>query len=260
MSNGIPHKSSLAAYRIPQGLDHKERIVSGEEPGLSKISKFGRHEGVAAVEVLAAYNGVYGLPAEADYVEAVSTSLADVPEGAGAWAVLVHGVGEGFVKQEEIILMGAQSVKKYLRVSIARVLLAGGIGPVGGGNVGDITLQQVGGTPMVVIPENEGSTLCGCYTIPAGHYALVSYADTTTGAGKSSLNRFKIRKTYIPNAPFTTEGIRDNFENQVGRVFTMPTRVDEKTDLVFTSISESAGAAISVTVIIELREKKYGYE
>lgn len=253
------HKSSLASVRAPQGANHKELVAMGEARGITRISKFGRNTGIVGTEVVIAANSVYGLPAVADYVTPVTLNAQDVVGGDGAWTILLHGTGPDFIKQTEILNMGAQSVKKYTRVYIARVWTAGTITPTLGGNLGAVVIKQVGdNTPMIVIPANEGSTLCACFTVPKGHYALISYADTTTGSTKESLNRLKLRCNDRADAPFTTEGIRDNFENQVGRELTIPAKVDELMDVVFTGISTSAGANVSAAIMIELREKKYG--
>lgn len=254
------HKSSMATVREPQGLNHKETVAMGEAKGITRINKFGRNDGIVGTEVVIAANSIYGMPATADYVKPESIDPEDIVGGDGAWTILLHGVGENFEKLTEIVNMGEQSIHKYLRVYIARVWAAGTITPTNGGNFKDIEIKQVTTpfTPMVVIPEHEGSTLCACFTVPANHYALISYADTTTGNTKQSLNRLKIRATNRANAPFTTEGLRDNFENQVGRELSITARVDEKHDVVFTGVSDSAGANVSAAIMIELREKKYG--
>lgn len=232
--------------------EYFERVSRGLIPGKGRLSKFGRNSAVGATEVVISALGIYGLPTVADTVTSTSTDVGDAPAGAGARVLKVWGVDANWNAIEEVVAMGDTTTKEFLRVFRARVLEAGTITATLGGNLGDITIAQTGGTNMVAIPEHEGSTLCACYSVPKGYQALIWEASTTVGGGKDSVNRLKIRDNNMVNAPFTTEGIRDNFENQVGREFVLPSVVSSGNDIVFTSVSSASGTAVSGAFMMEL--------
>lgn len=231
-----------------------ERLALGKLRGITRISKFGRNAAVGALEVLLTAGGIYGLPATADTVIATSTSGLDIPAGAGARELAIYGLDADGKSIFERVIMGNTSIKRFIRVFRVRVIRAGTVIPVAGGNQGTITITQTGGTPMIVAPAFEGSSLCACFTVPKGYTALIWSADTTAGEGKDSTNRLKIRKYTDLEAPFTTEAIRDNFQNQVGRDIIIPTRVDELTDIIFTCLSSAAGTSVSGAFVLQLIE------
>jgi hypothetical protein len=237
-------------------IDYYSQVALGNVYDAERLYKFGRNALVGSTEVLLAAGGIYGLPLTAETIVVTSTSGSDVDQGAGAWAIHIYGLDALGYKRDEIITMGATSIGTYLRVFRAHVEEAGNLDPVGGGNIGIISMTQTtSAIPMVIISPNDSQTLCACYTVPMGFTALIHSADTTTGAGKNSTNRLKYREKHDGILhPFRTGGIRDNFENTVGQQFKIPGAIPALTDIVFTCKSTASGTAVSGSFLLELIE------
>lgn len=236
---------------------YETNISLGRIIGKDVITKFGRAS-IGATESIISHLGIYGMPDDADNIVINSDSLDDVVAGDGARLIRVFGINENDSFETEDLVVGIDSVKLFKRVYKLRVIESGTVSPTGdGGNLGTLTVTQSNDlVDMLSVPPNEGSSLCACFTVPKGYTALMHYADTTVGEGKDSVNRFKVRDYTNPLTPFTVEGIRDNFENQVGRTFDFPSEIGEMTDIVFTGISSASGTNVSCVFVLELIENK----
>lgn len=238
---------------LNRGADYFEQIALGNELNQTYVYKFGRNPSVSTEETLIAGGGVYGLPTTAETVTVTSDSGNDVfPAGTGARTVTIFGLDADYNSVSETVNLGETSINAYIRVFRAIVATAGTLTPVGGANEGTITIQQSTSLiNMCLISPNDGQTLVACFTVPAGHTALIWSADTTTGEGKNATNRLKA-KPFNSDQPFQTKGIRDNFQNVVGVKFKIPGVYTEKTDIVFTSVSSAAGTSVSGTFLLQL--------
>lgn len=245
---GITYKST------GDNQSYFSRIAEGKVPNHSLIYKFGRNPSVGSTETLIAEGGVYGLPTIAQTVEVTSNDVTDVyPSGTGARTIEIFGLDSDFNEISEIVEMDGVSINSYLRVYRAKVRTAGTITPINGGNKGVVTVAQtISGIEMVKIQQRKGQTLVSCYTIPSGYKALMWSANTTTGEGKNALSTLLSRDNKLTDSPFQTKGIRDNFENTVGFDYKIPIVYDEKTDIVFTTVSSSAGTSVSGSFLLEL--------
>jgi len=232
-------------------VDYFSQLSLGNVDDSIRWSKFGRTGNASSTESIIAHNGVYGLPDIADTVVVTSDDVADVPLGAGARKVKIWGLADDWSLQDEEIELGATSVKLWRRVFTARVTEAGTVTAIGGANQGLISIVQTSGTAMLAILKNEGSSLCACFTVPLGKTVLIWDATTTTGKGKDTINRLKFRDNNN-GAPFTTEGIRDNYQNQVGRTFVSPSPIGEKFDIIFTATSSLPNTGVSASFIMEI--------
>lgn len=235
--------------------DYFHKLSLGEIPNHSIVYKFGRNPSVSATPTLIGSGGIYGLPTTAQTVTVTSTDATNdvFPAGSGARTVEVIGLDSNWDEVSEIINMGATGSQLFLRVIRAKVATAGTITLNGGANSGVVTVKQsTSAIKMVEIEANAGQTLIACYTVPSGYKALMWSADTTTGEGKNSVNTLKSRDNTIPNSPFQSKGIRDNFQNSVGAVFKSPNPYTEKTDIVFTTVSTASGTPVSGTFLLEL--------
>lgn len=234
--------------------DYFSKISEGKVPNHSLIYKFGRNPSVGSTETLIAEGGVYGLPLTSQTVNITSNDVADAyPSGTGARTVEIFGLDDNYNEISEIVEMNGTSINLYLRVYRAKVRTAGTITPINGGNKGTVTVtQSISGIEMVKIQATKGQTLVACYTIPSGYKGLMWSVDTTTGEGKNALNTLLSRDNTIDDSPFQTKGIRDNFENSAGIEYKMPIPYLEKTDIVFATVSSSAGTSVSGSFLIEL--------
>lgn len=235
--------------------DYFEQISKDNVVGKKFIYKFGRNPIVGATEVLIASGGVYGLPTTAETITVTSDDENDVPGGSGARSVHVFGLDINYDEIEEIVLLDDASTQEFLRVFRAYVETSGTITPIGGANIGLITIEHsISALDMILISPNEGQTLTACFTIPRGFEGFTWSADVTTGQGKDAKASLKSRK-FLTDAPFIVKGVRDSFQNTVKQDFKIPTLIPEKTDIVFTAISSASGTAVSGTFLIELIEK-----
>lgn len=233
--------------------DYFEQLSLNNVVGKKFDYKFGRNSSVGATEVIIASGGIYGLPLTSQTISCISDDIIDdLPLGDGARSIHLYGLDINYSEIDEIVEIGDTSIKEFLRVDRAMVETSGTVSPIGGGNVGTITMSQsISGIDMIIIDPNVSQSLCACFTIPSGFIGHVWSADTTTGEGKNATNQLKA-KPYGLLSPFTTKGIRDNFENSVGEQFKIPLIYEEKTDIVFTALSTASGTPVSATFLIEL--------
>lgn len=233
--------------------DYFHKLAMGEIPNRKSIYKFGRNANVGATEVLIATNGYYGLPTVARRVTITSSDVNDDVSGTGARTIRIYGLDANYDEIEETVTVNQLSTNSYLRVYMVIVLTSGTNSPIDDANIGTLTVtQEISGTIMCQVLPHDGQTKVACYTIPAGYVALMWSADTTTGEGKSSVNQLKSRDNAVASASFTVNGVRDNFQNTVGQLFKISTKYTEKTDIVFTAKSSSAGTAVSASFLLEL--------
>ena len=233
--------------------DYFHRLAMGEIPNHSMIYKFGRNAVVGATEVLVATGGFYGLPTVARTVVATSSSGLDVPLGTGARTLEIIGLNQNLDEVSEVIPMGGTSVNLYLRVFRVTVITSGNPSPLVGANQGTVSItQSISGTVMIQIAPFDGQTKTACYTVPRGYIALMWTVDVTTGEGKNATSQLKSRNLNVVDAAFNVKGVRDNYQNSTGKEFKIPIKYTEKTDIVFTSKSASAGTSVSATFLFEL--------
>ena len=233
-----------------------EELALGKVPNKSRIYKFGRNDNVGATPVLIAEGGVHGLPSTALVIEAISDNVNDIDAGTGARTLKVFVLDENFDEQEIDLVMNGTSASlpssiKAIRVNRAWVQTAGSTDPKTGGNLGTITIRQVGGDDMVKITPNKAQTLTANYTVPRGYHAIMWSADATVGEGKDVEASLKTRE-YNTDQPFRTKGIRDGFEGTVWQRFVIPSPVTEKSDICFVAKSSGAGTPCSATFMLEL--------
>lgn len=241
-------------YHSKKPNEYFEKLSKGEIPNHSSIYKFGRNSAIGATESIVSVGGIYGLPTSAETLTVTSDDIDDAyPSGTGARVVNIEGLDENWEYVTEDINLGATSINTYLRVFRVRVIEAGIITPINGGNIGTITITQSSSAiQMIKVSPYAGQTLTSCYTVPSGYKAILWDADISLGAGKQAVSYLKARDNKIVNSPFMIKAVRDNYQNAFVKDFKIGREYTEKTDIMFTSISESAGTAVSATFLLEL--------
>ena len=225
----------------------QEKIACGLIKNKQVYYAFGRNTVVGTTEVIVANGGVYGLPTTAETVTPTSNDIGDVVDGAGAWTIEISGLDGNYNMISEVVDMDSPSILEYIRVFNAKVVEAGDVSVVDGGNIGLITItQDTSTTEMLTIPIGNSRNLSACFTVPAGYVGLMYDADTTTGSGKDAVLKLKSRVSTV-NAPFVVKGVRGNYQNSVGQKFTYPTKYEEKEDILFTAKSSAAGTSVSAS-------------
>ena len=237
--------------------DYFEEIASGKHPEKSRVYKFGENNVVGTTE-LAVWNAgaTYVYLSAAAPMEILSDSANDTILGSGARTIQVFGVDADFNAIDEVVEMNGVTavtlVNEYLRVFRAYVLTTGTPLVITGANAGDITIQTVtGSTPQAFIKTGTGQTLMSIFTIPSGFTGYVWSATALVGKGKEVKATLKTRFNNATNdAPFRVRASRSLYQNAFTKNYKVPTAIPEKTDILFTAVSE--GTSVSVATSFEL--------
>lgn len=135
-------------------------------------------------------------------VSVVSSDAADSAAGAGLRKVLVVGLDNDFMEQqEEVTLSGTSPVSTTLSFRRCWRLIGTEVGAYGGTNAGTIT-ASVGGIACSVIPAGFGQSREALYTVPANKQLFIANVRVSSGAGKASEIRYLIRlNSNVATAP-----------------------------------------------------------
>lgn len=126
-------------------------------------------------------------------VSVVSSDAADTAAGTGLRKVLVVGLDNDFMEQqEEVTLSGTTPVATTLSFRRCWRLVGSEVGTYGGTNAGTIT-ASIGGAACSIIPAGFGQSREALYTVPANKQLFVSDIRVSSGAGKASEIRYMIR-------------------------------------------------------------------
>ena len=136
---------------------------------------------------------------------------------------------------------------EYLRVFRMRVLTAG----TNETNVGNIT-ASIGGTDIARISADAGQTLMGIYTVPAGYTAFLKKFQASISKNQEATVQFRT-KTFN-NGAWQVKGQFGTFANIIEYDYTIPLRIEEKTDIQFRA---KAGATSEMGVVFDLLLQKH---
>lgn len=182
------------------------------------------------------------VPAAAMPMEVVSSNAADdgEPAGANAHTVSIHGLGDGFIEQEEVIVLdGLTPVATnldYLRINALHVETNAGHGLTA---AGDIDIRDPG-TPADIfnrIAAGNNMSLQAHYTVPDGKVAYITGWSAGAMAAQDILARIILRATcdweHRINLPgvFLFQDIMAQEEATSQRQFKIPRRVPARADI-----------------------------
>jgi len=235
------------------------QVARSQIAGHETIFKFGFNPDVDdALETIWAEGGLYSYLSAATILKVSSSSTDDTAAGTGARTVEIFGLDGNYNEISETVTLNGQTAvnttNSYLRINRGIVRSAGS----GGQNAGVIYAGT--GTVTAGVPANkylsiaigDNQTLMALWTVPAGYTAFLPQTDVTLATTQSS----KYCTAKLVARPYgEVFQVKDVFVKSQGsttQVYSIPIRFDEKTDIEWRAIGDSAGADIAISAGMEI--------
>lgn len=223
------------------------------------VHKFGFNPDIDdAIETVWAQGGLYSYLAAATQLSISSSSTADTSAGTGARTVTISGLDANYAEISETVVLDGQSAvttaNSYLRV-FRMVVRSAGSGEQNAGVIyagtGTVTLG-VPANIYATIAIGDNQTLMAIWTVPAEHTAYLLQTDVTVATTQNN----KYCTTSLVARPFgEVFQVRDRFvkaESQTTLEYPVPLRFEEKTDIEYRAVGDSAGADIAISAAFEI--------
>ena len=221
--------------------------------------KFGFNPDVDdALETIWTQGGLYSYLSAATILKVSSSSTADTAAGTGARTVEIFGLDGNYNEISETVTLNGQTAvnttNSYLRINRGIVRSAGS----GGQNAGVIYAGT--GTVTAGVPANkylsiaigDNQTLMALWTVPAGYAAFLLQTDVTVATTQN--NKYCTAK--LVARPYgEVFQVKDAFvksQSTTNQVYTVPLVFEEKTDLEWRAIGDSAGADIAISGAMDI--------
>ena len=234
------------------------QVARGQIAYHHDLHKFGFNPDVDdALETVWAQGGLYSYLSVATVLKVSSSSTADDSAGTGARTVQLFGLDANYDEINETVTLDGQTAvnttKSYLRINRMIVRTAG----TGGINAGVIYAGT--GTVTAGVPANkyatiavgDGQSLMALWTVPAGYTLYVSQTDVTVATTQNN----KYSTVSLVARPLgEVFQVKDRFvkaESQTTIDYAFPLRFEEKTDIEYRCIGDSAGADIAISAAID---------
>jgi len=247
----MAEKSSIS--RVGTSEPFELQVARGQISFHKDIFKFGFNPDVDdALETVWAEGGLYVYLSAASVLKVSSSSTADTSAGTGARTVQLYGLDSDYNEINEVITLNGQTsvntTQEFLRINRMIIRSAGS----GGTNAGVVYAGT--GTVTSGVPANkyatvaigDGQTLMALWTVPAGYTAYVYQTDITLATTQNN----KYATMHFVARPFgEVFQVKDKFVKSEGghsQEYKIPLKFEEKTDLEFRAIGDSAGADIAV--------------
>jgi len=235
------------------------QIARGQIAFHKTIFKFGFNPDIDdSLETVWAEGGLYSYLSAATVLKVSSSSTADDEGSTGAETVELFGLDENYNEINEIVTLNGQTAvnttKEYLRINRMVVRSAGS----GGTNAGVIyagTGTVTSGVPAnkyATVAAGDGQTLMALWTVPAGYSAFVNQTDITVATTQNN----KYAEVHFVARPFgEVFQTKDKFVKAEGahnQLYSFPLKFEEKTDIEFRAIGDSAGADIAISAAMDI--------
>ena len=235
------------------------QIARGQIAYHKSIFKFGFNPDVDdSLETIWAEGGLYSYLSAATVLKISSSSTNDTSAGTGARTVTLFGLDANYDEISETITLNGQtavnSTLSYLRIYRMTVDTAGS----GGENAGVIyagTGTVTSGVPAnkyATIAIGDNQTLMALWTVPRGYTAYLSQTDVTaatTQNNKYATVHFVAREN---GGVFQAKDKFVKAESSHNQQYDVPLKFEEKTDLEFRCVGDSAGADIAVSASMDI--------
>lgn len=223
------------------------------------IFKFGFNPDIDnSLETVWTEGGLYSYLSSATILKVSSSSTADDEGSTGAETVEIYGLDANYNEISEVVTLNGQTAvnttKEYLRINRMIVRSAGS----GGQNAGVIyagTGTVTSGVPAnkyAAIAIGDNQTLMALWTVPADYTAYVYQTDITLATTQNN----KYATVHFVARPFgEVFQVKDKFvkaESSTHQEYRIPLKFEEKTDLEFRAIGDSAGADIAIAAAIDI--------
>jgi hypothetical protein len=252
----MAEKSSIT--RVGTSEPFELQVSRGQISFHYPLHKFGFNPDVDdALETVWAEGGLYSYLSAATVLKVSSSSTADTSAGTGARTVQLYGLDADYNEINETVTLNGQTAvnttNSFLRINRMVVRTAG----TGGTNAGVIYAGT--GTVTTGVPANkyatvaigDGQSLMALWTVPAGFTLYVYQTDVTVATTQNN----KYATISLVARPLgEVFQIKDRFvkaESQTTIEYAFPLKFEEKTDIEYRCIGDSAGADIAISAAID---------
>ena len=252
----MAEKSSIT--RVGTSEPFELQVARGQISFHYDLHKFGFNPDIDdALETVWAEGGLYSYLSAATVLKVSSSSTADTSAGTGARTVQLYGLDADYNEINETVTLNGQTAvnttNSFLRINRMVVRTAG----TGGTNAGVIYAGT--GTVTTGVPANkyatvaigDGQSLMALWTVPAGFTLYVYQTDVTVATTQNN----KYATISLVARPLgEVFQIKDRFvkaESQTTIEYAFPLKFEEKTDIEYRCIGDSAGADIAISAAID---------
>lgn len=246
------------------------QVARGQVAFHKNIFKFGFNPDVDnSLETVWAQGGLYSYLSTATTLYISSSSTADDAAGTGARTATVSGLDANYDEVSVTVDLDGQngvqlgSASNWIRVNRITVNTAGS----GGQNAGVIYVGDEA-SPTSGVPSNkyatvaigDNQTLMALWTVPRGYTAYVLQTDVTAATAQN--NKYATVH-FVARENGGVFQVKDKFvksESSHHQRYHIPLKFEEKTDLEFRCIGDSAGADIALSAgmdIIYIENRPY---
>lgn len=235
------------------------QVARSQIAGHESNFKFGFNPDVDdALETVWAEGGLYSYLSAATILKVSSSSTDDTAAGTGARTVEIFGLDGNYNEISETVTLNGQTAvnttNSYLRINRGVVRSAGS----GGQNAGVIYAGT--GTVTSGVPANkylsiaigDNQTLMSLWTVPAGYTAFILHTDVTVATSQS--NKYCTAKLVARpyGEVFQVKDVFVKSQGSTTQFYSIPIRFDEKTDIEWRAIGDSAGADIAISAAMDI--------
>jgi hypothetical protein len=252
----MAEKSSIT--RVGTSEPFELQVARGQISFHYDLHKFGFNPDIDdALETVWAEGGLYSYLSAATVLKVSSSSTADTSAGTGARTVQLYGLDADYNEINETVTLNGQTAvnttNSFLRINRMLVRTAG----TGGTNAGVIYAGT--GTVTTGVPANkyatiaigDGQTLMALWTVPAGFTLYIYQTDVTVATTQNN----KYAKISLVARPlgevFQVKDLFVKTESQTTIEYAFPLKFEEKTDIEYRCIGDSAGADIAISAAID---------
>ena len=234
------------------------QVARGQIAYHHDLHKFGFNPDVDdSLETVWTEGGLYSYLAAATVLKVSSSSTADDSAGTGARTVQLFGLDANYDEINETVTLDGQTAvnttKSYLRVN-RMIVRSAGSGATNAGVIYAGTGTVTAGVPAnkyATIAVGDGQSLMALWTVPAGYTLYVSKTDVTVATTQNN----KYATISLVARPLgEVFQVKDRFvkaESQATIDYAFPLRFEEKTDIEYRCIGDSAGADIAISAAID---------
>lgn len=241
-----------------QTRDFFTDVCSGNVWKQTCIVKFAHSQTIGVAEETIWDGGVpyMGAIDDSSLIDVFSSSALDDSGSYGAWEIEFTGLdGDWHLQKDTIVLNGATKVRntKYFRTIHTARVLEDGNDSIGGSNMGNITMESVGGgEDMAIIGLHNGRTLMSFFGVPINYRAKL--VNIWSASGRIRDVEFKLR-TYGNNGSESRSWVNrlhwDSYETNANIEMKLPIIFEPKTYILITGKNNQAGD-VEASVIYQL--------
>lgn len=248
--------------RIGKTEPFELQVARGQVAFHKSVFKFGFNPDIDnSLETVWAQGGLYSYLSSATTLYISSSSTADDAAGTGARTATVSGLDANYDEVSVTVDLDGQngvqlgSASNWIRVFRVTVDTAGS----GGQNAGVIYVGDEA-SPSSGVPSNkyatvavgDNQTLMALWTVPTGYTAYLLQTDVT--AATTQNNKYAIVH-FVARENGGVFQVKDKFvksESSHHQQYHIPLKFEEKTDLEFRVIGDSASADIAVSAAMDI--------